>query len=195
MAKDDKTEHKPVQLTHDAKIDIQTLAAALRLAIDPVETAKLQRLQDVEGKPQTRVQAVSITGARFTVVIEEGRNKTTRQLEQCIKTLEDYEYPWSPELESCAANYTPALRWWKNPNPTARGSAQVPYDWGTSYDDRGVAHRRPIDQVVNPTTGQLNNTCKQKLYDDTWKADLRTYVGLTIAQGELAGLREVKKAG
>ncbi len=195
MSGDKKNPDKPIQLTQDAKIDIQTLAAALRLAVDPIETAKVHRLQDVEGKPQVRIAAVSHTGARFTVVIEEGRNVRTRQLEQVIKTLEDYEYPWSPELENCAGNYNPPLRFWKNPNPDAMGSERMPYDWGTTYDDRGVAHRKPIDQVVHPQTGQLNRDCKQKLYDDTWKADLRTYVGLTVAQGTLQGLREVKKAG
>lgn len=177
--KDDKSE-KPVQLTQDTRIDIATLAAALRLAIDPIETAKLQRLQEVEGKPQVRLKAISVTGARFTVVIEEGRNKRTRDLEQCIKTLEDYEYPWSPELEHCAGEYVPPLRWWKNTEPGAQ-----PYSWGN----------RPFNSIVHPTTKQLTRDCKQKLYEDTWQADLRTYVGLTVAQGSLQGLREVKKAG
>ena len=181
---------KPEKLTHDVKIDIDTLAAALRRAMDPVETAKLQRLQDVEGKPQVRIPAVSPTGARFTLVIEEGRNYRTKQIEQVIKTLEDYEYPWSPELEACAGNYNPPLKWWKDPDPAA-----IPYDWGTTYDQRGVATRKPIDQIVHPQTGQLNTTSKQKLYDDTWKADLRVYVGLSVAQGSRQGLREVKKAG
>ncbi len=182
---DDK--NKPTKLTHDMQIDIQTLAAALRLATDPVENMKVQRVQEVDGKPQVRIKAVSPTGARFTLVLEEMRNKRTRALEVCIKTLEDYEYPWSPELEEVASSYTPPLKFWKNPD--------MVYDWGTSYDERGVAHRKPLDQIVNPVTKQLNTTSKQKLYDDTWKADLREFGGLTVAQGSIQGLREVKKTG
>lgn len=168
---------KPAVLTHDAKIDIQTLAAALRLATDPIETAKLQRMQDVEGKGQTRIPAVSPTGARFTLVIEEGRNYKTKQLEQVVKTLEDYEYPWSQELEDVSDEYHPPLRFWKNTDPNA-----LPYSWGD----------RAYDSVVHQQTGQLTLDCKQKLYDDTWKADLRVYVGMTVAQGTTQGLRTQK---
>ncbi len=188
-----KEDVKPAQLTHNQAIDIQTLAAALRLATDPIETAKLQRLQDAEGKPQTRIPAVSITGARFTLVIEEGRNYKTGALEQVIKSLEDYEYPWSPELEHAAPNYNPPLRYWKNPDPDA-----LVYEWGTIAKQVGgqvVRERKPLDQIVHPQTGQLNRDAKQKLYDDTWKADLRVYVGLNVAQSRTQGLQEVKKAG
>lgn len=173
---DDKK--KPAQLTHNTQIDIQTLAAALRLAVDPIETAKNQRLQEVAGKDQVRIPAISPTGARFVLVIEEGRNYKTKALEQVIKTIEDYEYPWSAELEAAAPAYRPELRWWKNPDPNA-----LPYSWGD----------RSFDSVVHPTTHQLTRDCKQKLYEDTWQADLRVYIGMTVAQGSMIGLREVKQ--
>ena len=80
----------------------------------------------------------------------------------------------------CAGEYVPPLKWWKNPEPGA-----LPYSWGD----------RPLNSIVHPQTKQLTRDCKQKLYEDTWQADLRTYVGLTVAQGSLQGLREVKKAG
>ncbi len=186
---DDKK--KPTQLTGNMQIDIATLAAALRQATDPLETAKLQRLQEIAGKNQVKIpNCVSPTGSRFTLVIEEMRNKRTRQLEQCIKTLEDYEYPWSPELEVAAEAYQPPLRYWKNPD------AAEPFAWGTEVrDEMGNMKRGDISQIIHPSNGQLNKTAKQHLYAETWRADLFTYVGLTVAQGNQAGLHTGKLAG
>jgi hypothetical protein len=157
---------KPAQLTGNLTVDVATLAQAL----NPAYQDRIMREQTQDARPTTKIPCFSVpTGAKFTIVVEEGRNKKTGALEQVIKTLEDYEYPWSPELETVADKYTPPLRLHKD----------ATFDW----EGKG------LDAIIHPLTHQLTSTAKQTLYEKTWQWDLRQWQGITVAQANPVGLQ------
>ncbi len=167
----------PVNLVGNQAIDIATLAAALREAFNPSINERVSLETKPEGRLVVRIPCVSPTGARFVACIEEGINARTGKREAIIRGLENYEYPWSPEMEQCANMHTPPLKWWKSGVLDDSGQ-QVSFAWHAKADDR-----------VDHMTHRISRVALYELWIRTWQVDLREWDKLNLAQGAVTGLK------
>ena len=177
--------------TGNVQIDGATLAEAIRTLMNPSVEARLVRETRPPGREQVRVPVVSPTGAKFTAVIELGRTRAAERdtepskrsfiaPEPMIRSIEDYHYPWAAEIEEVAPNYHPPLKFWK----------------GRKYDGfKGLKREAVVGEngKLRPGSPQQPGPMQQ-LYDETWKTDLRTWPGMTIAQAKERGLTDAPKA-
>lgn len=155
-----------IQQTGNAKVDLETLGAVLREQMNPTIQDRQRLEEPTKGRQQLRIRVISNTGSRFVAVLEEGDNRLTGKRELVLRGIEDYEYPWSQELEDANRFERAPRKFWKG----------ATWSWGGM---RGVLLE----------SGKLSWEAKKKLWDDCWAVDLKSWEKLTLEESARWGLR------